>query len=210
MAEILEGIRWLGHASFQIVAGDKFIYFDPWKIKGEEPKADLIFITHSHYDHCSPEDVQKLVKDTTVVVGPQDTLSQIACQNKQLLLPGETRPIGGFKVTGVPAYNIKRNFHSQKEQWLGYIIEVEGRKIYHTGDTDFIPEMEGIQVDIMLVSIGGTYTMDYQEAAEAVRRINPKIAVPMHYGTVVGSLSEAQKFAELASPVPVKILSSTC
>lgn len=203
---MLENIEWLGHASVKI-SGEKIIYIDPWNIKKED-KADIILITHSHYDHCSPEDIERLRKEGTVVVAPQDCISKTGRETK-VLQPGEKLTLGVVEIEAVPAYNLKKPFHPRTNQWVGYIVSMGGKRIYHAGDTDLIPEMEGIRADIALLPMGGTYTMDAQEAAQAANRIKPQIAaIPIHFGTIVGSERDAQRFKELCT-VEVKILSSS-
>ena len=204
----IEGVKveWLGHASFLITYEGKKIFIDPFKISGkisESNKADFIFITHSHYDHCSPEDITKLLKDDTIIVCPADCNSKLNRIQRTLdikiIEPNSSIKINDMLVETMPAYNINKSFHKREYNWLGYLIKVGGVSIYHSGDTDLIPEMKELKgkVDIALLPVGGTYTMNSEEASEAVRIISPKLAVPMHYGTIVGSLKDAQDFKEL-------------
>ncbi len=199
---MVENIRWLGHASFRISDG-KIVYLDPWKLADGE-KADLILITHSHYDHCSREDIGKIQKPETEIIAPADAARQLT-GNVKIVKPGDKITAAGIEIEVVCAYNLKKSFHPKAAGWVGYILTIEGKRIYYTGDTDLIPEMEGITADIVLVPIGGTYTMDAREAAEAVKLIKPEIAIPMHYGDIVGSSRDAEEFERLAS-CPVKIL----
>ncbi|MEA1965550.1 MAG: MBL fold metallo-hydrolase [Candidatus Aerophobetes bacterium] len=199
---MLENISWLGHASFKIT-NDKVLYIDPWKLKGED-KADIILITHSHYDHLSLEDVSKIQTEDTVIVVPPDEASKLK-GNVKTVKPGDSLTVKGIDIKVVPAYNIKKNYHPKENRWVGFIIDIKGTRIYHSGDTDFIPEMEKIKADIALLPIGGTYTMDATKAVEAVKAINPEVAIPMHYGEIVGSAKDARKFKEM-SPVKVEIL----
>jgi len=199
---MVEKISWFGHASVRIKSG-KTIYIDPWKIKGSE-KADLILITHSHYDHLSPEDVKRLQKKETVILATPDCLSQLS-GDVRAVKPGDRLTVLGVDVEVVPSYNLKKAFHPKGNSWVGYVVVVEGSRIYYPGDTDFIPEMKNIRADIVILPVGGTYTMDAREAAEAVNTMKAKVAVPIHYGDIVGSLKDAQKFKEFAK-VPVEIL----
>lgn len=198
-------IEWLGHASFLITYKEKKIFIDPFKIKDNiTDRADLILITHSHYDHCSPKDISKLLKEKTIIVCPADCNSKLNRIQRTLdiriIEPNRKMNIEDVLVETIPAYNINKSFHKREYHWLGYIIKVGKVSIYHSGDTDLIPEMKELKnknIDIALLPVGGIYTMNSEEASEAVKIINPKIAVPMHYGTIVGSLEDAQKFKEL-------------
>lgn len=197
-----ENINWLGHASFQI-KGSKVIYIDPWKLK-TDTAADIILLTHQHYDHCSAQDISKVQRDNTIIVAPQDCLNGLSGDIRPIK-PGQRLNIQGVTVEAVTAYNIGKAFHPKSNNWLGFIITLDGTKIYHAGDTDLIPEMEGIKVDFALLPIGGTYTMDVQQAATAANRIKPKTAIPMHYGDIVGDASNGLRFKQLCS-VEVQIL----
>lgn len=196
-------IKWLGHASFRL-EGEKIVYIDPWKISQGAQAADIVLITHTHYDHCSPEDVQRISKKETVIVVPADGANKFK-KSVISLGPGESKDIEGIKVEAVPAYNINKSYHPRSENWVGYIVTLDGQRIYYAGDSDAIPEMENLKVDIALLPVGGTYTMDAQEAAAIVNKMKPGLTIPMHFGTIVGSLAEAEKFSRL-SKVPVKIL----
>lgn len=189
-------LHWFGHDAFKIT-GKKTIYIDPYHITNPE-KADVICITHEHFDHCSPEDIQKLLKPDTTLVGPEDALQKVNCEKKAIVAPGDRLTIEGIEIEVVPAYNLNKNFHPQKNHWVGYIISVAGKKLYHAGDTDHIPEMKNFKVDIACLPVSGTYVMTPEEAAEAALELKPAVAIPMHWGGgVVGELSDAQKFAKL-------------
>lgn len=200
--KMLENITWLGHDSFRI-KDDKVIYIDPWQLEDGEP-ADLILVTHDHYDHFSLEDIQRIRTDDTVVV-------TIAASARKLTGPvrtvkaGDKLTVRGIDIEVVPAYNINKRFHPQGAGHVGFIVTVGGQRIYHAGDTDFIPEMKDIEADIALLPVSGTYVMTAEEAAKAAEAIQPKVAVPMHYGSIVGSVQDAQRFKELC-PVEVRIL----
>jgi L-ascorbate metabolism protein UlaG (beta-lactamase superfamily) len=203
MAELLEGITWLGHDSFRIKAPEGVIYIDPWKLRDAEP-ADLILITHQHSDHFSAEDVQKLLKPDTTIV----TVAQVAKRLKgdvRRVKPGDTLTVKGIKIEVVPAYNPEKHFHPQKSGLVGFVVTAGGRRIYHAGDTDVIPEMANIQADVALLPVGGKYTMSASEAAQAANLIKPKVAVPMHWGDIIGTRTDAEAFKK-ACKVPVEIL----
>ncbi len=180
-------IEWLGHASFRITFNDKVIYIDPWEIKNPKP-ADIIFVTHSHFDHFSPQDIEKISKKGTCIVGPEDIGNKIPADCEYISVkPGEENEVLGIKFQTVPAYNINKQFHPRSNNWVGYIIYLGDSKIYHPGDTDLIPEMEGLKPDIALLPIGGTYTMNAEEASQAARIMKAAKVIPMHYGKIVGS-----------------------
>ncbi len=193
---MIENLHWLGHASFLLTVGNKNIYFDPYSLKEGLPKADIILITHPHFDHLSPEDIEKIWRKGTVIVLPQGAGSGLPYQNFVSLRPGEEITLGEFKVKGIPAYNVDKAFHPKEKNWLGYLVETPEGSLYHAGDTDFIPEMRGLKADVALLPVGGTYTMDWAQAAEAARAMEVKAAVPMHWGKIVGSRRDAELFAE--------------
>ncbi len=192
---MIERIRWLGHASFRI-DGPPVIYIDPWKLTGDLPPADLILVTHDHHDHCSPDDVARIRQPGTAVVASQAAAKKLG-KGVQVVKPGDSLTIAGVTVEAVPAYNTTKTYHPKAAGYVGYIVEVGGARIYHAGDTDPIPEMAGLSVDILLVPVSGTYVADADQAAEIVRAVKPKIAVPMHIGDVVGSLADAERFKKL-------------
>jgi len=194
----IEGIdiEWLGHASFRI---NKNIYIDPFQLKTSEP-AKIILITHSHYDHCSPQDIQKIVTPETTIIATPDCTSSLTKFEKatlKLAEPGSSFEVDNIKIDTVPAYNIGKQFHPKANEWLGYILTINKKRIYHAGDTDLIPEMENINPDIALLPIGGKYTMDAKEAAQAAKKLNTKVAIPMHYGTIIGTKEDAETFKSL-------------
>ncbi len=203
MADLLEGITWLGHASFRIRSPQGVIYIDPWQLKDGEP-ADLILITHSHHDHFSPDDVAKIRKADTMIVSVADVTQQLKGEVKTVEV-GDKLGVKGVEIEVVPAYNPAKRFHPQAAGGVGYVIAVGGRRIYHAGDTDAIPEMADIQADVALLPAGGTYTMTASEAAQVANTIHPGVAVPMHWGTVVGSRADAEAFRDKCE-VPVRIL----
>jgi len=196
-------IKWLGHASFRIDGEKAVVYIDPWKLKKSVP-ADLVLITHSHYDHLSEDDVRKIRKPTTIIVGPADCRGRFGDAFKEISAGGSLT-LGDVVVEAVPAYNTDKDFHPKRSNWIGYIVTVDGVRIYHAGDTDVIPEMSGIKTDVVLLPVGGTYTMTVPQAVQAASKINPKVAVPMHCGDIVGTLDDRPAFRKACS-VPVVIL----
>lgn len=210
LKKTLSQITWLGHDSFRINADGLILYIDPFKLPTHEPKADLILITHDHQDHCSPADVAKIQKTDTVIVTVPQAAAKLTGQ-KKLVKPGEELIVKGITIQTVPAYNTNKfrspgvPYHPKDSNYVGFIIKVEGKRIYHAGDSDFIPEMKGLEVDISLLPVSGLYVMTAEEAAEAATAIKPKLAIPMHVGGPVGSLSDAQRFKEKAG-IPVTIL----
>ena len=198
---MVEKIQWLGHSSVKI-EGEKTIFIDPWKLDTEE-KADIILISHSHRDHLSLEDVKNLSKDDTVVVTTQDSAEQLS-GNVKTLKPGDSVVIDGILVEAVPAYNLNKDFHPKENNWIGFVITVNGKRIYYCGDTDRIPEMNDLSANIVIVPVGGKYTMTAEEAAEAVNLIKPELAIPIHYGDIIGSENDALRFKEMCN-VPVTI-----
>ena len=194
--QMVENIHWLGHDGFY-AQGSKTVYFDPWEISGGPP-ADVICITHEHFDHCSPDDVAKVAKDDTIIVTEEQSAAKLS-GNVVVLKPGESTTANGVKVTAVASYNTDKDFHPQSNNWLGFVVELDGVTIYHAGDTDVIPEMSGLNVDIALIPVSGTYVMDADQGIEAARVIKPKIAIPMHYNKIVGTEDDAKKFADALS-----------
>jgi len=200
---MVENIHWLGHDSFRL-EGELTIYIDPWKLPPNPPKADIILITHEHYDHCSPEDVAKIQKADTVIVTIPTAAKKLKGEVKTVK-PWDKITVKGIEVETVPAYNLDKPFHPKEAGHVGFIVNFGGKRIYHAGDTDFIPEMKNLKVDIALLPVSGTYVMTADEAAKAADAIKPQVAIPMHYGEIVGSVKDAQRFKELTS-VQVVIL----
>ncbi|MDY6905686.1 MAG: MBL fold metallo-hydrolase [Thermodesulfobacteriota bacterium] len=200
----LEKIRWLGHDAFRIDA-EKTIYIDPYEIAGG-PEGDLILVTHAHHDHCSPDDVAKIQGDASVIVTEGDAAGKLS-GNIRVVKPGDTITEQGVTIEAVPSYNTDKAFHPRENGWLGFVIEVDGVRVYHAGDTDVIPEMKDIRADIALLPVSGTYVMTADQAVEATLMVNPEIAVPMHYGAVAGSAADAEAFKKgLEGKVDVRIL----
>ena len=207
MESLLDKARWLGHDGFLFHAGAKVVVFDPFKVQAGQP-ADLVLVTHDHFDHCSPEDVAKFVGKGTVVLAPADCKAKLAkvATDVRAIAPGETATVNGITVKAVPAYNTNKAFHPKAKGNVGYVADLDGVTVYHAGDTDLIPEMEGLAPDIALLPVSGTYVMTWQEAVEAARKIRPKAAVPMHFGGIVGTAEDAQNFEKaLSGEMRVKV-----
>lgn len=202
--DILSKVSWLGHDGI-LYQDKKTIYFDPFQIAGGPP-ADLILISHDHFDHCSPEDVKKIQTQDTIIVTEADSAKKLSGK-VEVIKPGETKTIQGITIEAVPSYNTNKDFHPKTKGWLGFIVTLDGMRLYHPGDTDFIPEMKKIQADIAFFPVSGTYVMTAKEAAEAAKVLKPRIAVPIHYGAIVGTADDALEFKKLLEGiVEVRIL----
>ncbi len=194
-ADLTAHLHWFGQSAFRI-DGPPVVYVDPFRLPDGLPKADIILVTHDHSDHCSPRDVARIRTPKTVVIGPAEVAAKLPAP-VEVIAPGESRTVQGVVVKAVPAYNIGKAYHPKGDRKVGYLVTVGGETYYHAGDTDFIPEMSGLAPDVALLPVGGTYTMTADEAARAALAIRPKVAVPMHYGSVVGSEADAARFAKL-------------
>ena len=194
---MVKGIHWLGHASFRIEDG-VVLYIDPWKLTKPKP-ADIVLVTHGHHDHLSKADIAKIAGPKTVLVAPASCAGELS-GDVRTVAPGDTLRLGEVTIEAVPSYNINKPNHPKAANNVGYVVEVGGQRIYHAGDTDLIPEMATICCDVALLPMGGTYTMDAAEAAEAVKRIKPRVVVPMHWGDIVGSQADVKRFQKLLPP----------
>jgi L-ascorbate metabolism protein UlaG (beta-lactamase superfamily) len=199
---LLERLHWLGHASFRL-DGPPTIYFDPWRLKGESPQADVVLVSHEHFDHCSPEDVGQISGPGTVIVANSGAAKNLH-GDVRVLQPGEHVTVGEVRIEAIPAYNVDKfrspgvPFHPKEAGHVGYVVTVGQERIYFAGDTDHIPEMAGLDCDVALLPIGGTYTMDAEEAAQAATDIGPEVVVPMHWGSeVVGTRDDVERFRSL-------------
>jgi L-ascorbate metabolism protein UlaG (beta-lactamase superfamily) len=202
--KITAKMHWLGHDAIRIDAGPT-IYFDPFQIEAG-PVADVIFISHDHYDHCSPEDIAKIRGPETVIVTCKSCVKKLT-GTVQVVAPGDSLTVKGIQVQVIPAYNTNKKFHPKKNGWLGFITLIDGVRVYHAGDTDLIPEMQDIRADIALLPVSGTYVMTPEEAAQAALALKPGLAIPMHYGSLVGEPADAEHFSRLLEgKIPVKIL----
>ncbi len=209
---VLDKIHWLGHDGIRIDT-DPVIYVDPYQI---EPgvEAGILLITHDHYDHCAIDDVKKVLGEDTVIVTEKDSAAKLAealgaaVEEKiTIVAPGDTINVKGISIAAVPSYNMDKEFHPKSNGWLGFVMEIDGVKVYHAGDTDLIPEMADIKCDIALLPVSGTYVMTADEAVAAAQRIRPTLAIPMHYGALVGDDGDAESFQNgLDGKIDVKIL----
>ena len=191
-----EFINWLGHASFRIDFS-RIIYIDPWKLKTPTP-ADIILISHPHYDHFSKDDIDKIYTPNTIIITVKDVAEKLEGYNIKIIKPNQTITIDNLSFTATRAYNKNKDYHPKKNDWVGFIISSESFRIYYAGDTDIINEMENIHdVDVALLPIGGEYTMNPTEASEVVSLIEPKAVLPYHYGDIVGSKDDLNEFKRL-------------
>ena len=185
------------HSSIK-VESDKITYFDPFLIEEESHDADIIFITHDHFDHFSIDDIKKIEKEDTVFVIPDNMYNLLGGENVVVLNPNEKTEIEEYEVVTLPSYNVGKQFHPKEKGNLAYIVTIEGQRVFVAGDTDSNPDNENIKVDIALVPVGGKYTMDYKEAANLINKIKPKKAIPTHYGTNdIGDKKDGERFKEL-------------
>jgi L-ascorbate metabolism protein UlaG (beta-lactamase superfamily) len=204
---MLDGFTWYKQSAYKWKGDGLTVFIDPWEVSTEDP-ADVIFITHAHDDHFQPDEIEKLRKYGTKLVAPPDIAAGLS-GDVTAVRPGDSLDVGGVKVQAVPAYNIaeeRLEMHPKANGWVGYILTLGGHTYYHAGDTDHAPELSDVRADVALLPIGGTYTMEVTEAAGLAKAISPQIAVPMHYGFVVGSPSDGERFAKEADPVRVEIL----
>ena len=209
------GITWTGHAGFKILHGNKKMYIDPYKLSNKYENifdADIVLITHNHFDHLSIEDLKNIINERTVIVSARECLSQLKSLKVKDLIgidPRNNEKLDDLVVEAVPAYNVNKDFHPKDDKKIGFIIKFGNDRIYHTGDSDIIPEMKDTKPTIVLIPVSGTYVMTAEEASKAVNElINPKIAIPMHYGTIVGNKEDAIRFSELVTVCETKILES--
>ncbi|MHB8332418.1 MAG: MBL fold metallo-hydrolase [Candidatus Dormibacteria bacterium] len=204
---MLKGFTWFKQSAYLWKGNGLSVYIDPWEVTTPEP-ADLIVITHAHFDHLSPDDIERVRTPKTVVVAPRDVAQELSGE-VIAVGPGEVLEAAGVHLETVPAYNVveeRLEAHPKANGWVGYLLTLGGHTYYHAGDTDHLPELEQIQTEVAFLPIGGTYTMDTKEAAGLARVISPRLAVPMHYGFVVGSEHDAEAFTRLAAPVEVRTL----
>lgn len=208
---MISNIEWLGHSTIKIL-GDKVIYIDPYNIKEEFNDADIIFITHNHYDHFSIEDIKKCINKNSKIVVTEDLCEdalQLGFEKKNIIsvLPNNTYEIENLSFSTLPAYNIDKKYHPKENNWVGYIIKVNNIKYYIAGDTDITDEARKVKCNIAFLPVGGTFTTDYKEAAMLANIIEPEIAVPIHYGTLVGTKEDAINFkANLKDSIKCEIL----
>jgi len=208
---MLNGVEVLGHASIRIEKDNKVIYIDPYSVE-EKHDADVIFCTHPHYDHFSEKDILGLKKDSTKLVVVRESFEdavELGFDEKDVVVAevGKNDDVTGVSFSVVASYNIMKPFHPKGKQWVGYILTLGDYKYYIAGDTDKIPEMSEIKCDVAFLPVGGTYTMNADKAAEVANLIRPKIAIPIHFGSIVGSRNDAAEFVErLDSGIEGRIL----
>lgn len=198
---MLSGIEVLCHSSIKI---DKHlvIYIDPYKIKKENHDADIIFCTHTHYDHFSEEDILKVKKGNTIFVGTEDSYVKAIklgfAEDRIIIVePNQKKEILGIRFETVPAYNIEKQYHPKENLWVGYILEINDIHYYIAGDTDITPEAKSVSCDVAFLPIGGKFTMNAKEAASLINTIEPQIAIPTHYGDIVGTIADVELFEKL-------------
>ena len=201
---MLENIEVLYHSSIRI-SKNKVIYIDPFKIDKDYNDADIVFITHDHFDHYSEEDIDKVINENTTIIIPEELLTKLLKKgiNKNAIItvePNEKYVVQGLKFETIPAYNTNKTFHPKKNGWVGYIIIINGIRYYIAGDTDITEENRKVKCDVAFVPVGGTYTMSFEEAAQLINEIKPQVAVPIHYGSVVGTKQDAIDFIKLLNP----------
>ena len=205
---MLEGITWYRQSALRFTDGERTIYIDPWGTDEAAPPADLILITHAHDDHLQPEEIARLSAAGAKIVAPHDVAAELS-GDVTPVAPDGSHEIADVRFTTVPAYNTAEDrleMHPQANRWVGYVLELPGGTYYHAGDTDHAPELDDVRADVAFLPIGGTYTMEPSEAAGLAKSISPQIAVPMHYGFVVGSPKDAETFRREAQPVKVEVL----
>lgn len=196
-------VHWLGHDSF-VLEGSRTIVLDPYKAKGSY-KADILLISHEHSDHLSPDDIRRFSGPSTVIVAARMCEGQLKqfSQQKKFVEPGNRLEIGGVRIDAVPAYNLNkfrepgRVFHPQADGKVGYVVTMDRVRFYHAGDSDATPEMKALDVDVAFLPVSGTYVMTAEEAADAAKAMKVKVAVPMHYNSIVGTLADAERFRDL-------------
>lgn len=206
---MLEKFTWYKQSAYCYRGDGITMYIDPWGTGPNDPPADVIFITHAHFDHYQPDEIKQLRKDKTQIVAPKDVARELG-GNVKPVRPGEAFEAGGIKAQAVPAYNVKEHrlqAHPKANDWVGYILQLGGTSYYFSGDTDHAPELNQVRADVALVCVGGDpYVMDWKEAAGLVKAIKPQVAVPNHYGYAVGTPGDADRFQKESSPVKVEIL----
>jgi L-ascorbate metabolism protein UlaG (beta-lactamase superfamily) len=208
----ISNIEVFTQSSIRIRCGTGTVYADPFRMKISPHDADIVLITHDHYDHFSPEDLAKVINPATILVVPEKVADKAAAFSAQVkaietVLPGQQYQIAGLSLETVPSYNRIKPFHPKKNGWVGYLLDLDGQRVFIAGDTDKTTENSTVQCDIALVPVGGKFTMDAKEAAELINTIRPAVAIPTHYGTIVGKKSDGERFASLVDPaIETKII----
>lgn len=205
---MLERITWFRQSALRWRDDELTVYIDPWGTGDDTAPADLILITHAHDDYFQPEEIERLRGDNTKIVAPQDVANMLT-GDVTPVRPDETHEVAGVSFTTVPAYNTREEaleFHPRSNGWVGYVLDLGGSTYYHAGDTDHAPELDAIRTDVAFLPVGGHFTMDVPQAAGLAKTMGPALAVPMHYGFVVGSSTDGARFHDEAKPVPVELL----
>ena len=208
---MINNISLIAQSALRIVSNNgRVIYFDPFKLEQKNYDADYIFITHSHFDHFSPEDILKIKKDDTKIIIPEDIESKVeelgfGQEKITIVKPNNKYLVDDIEFKTIPAYNTNKDFHKKEYNWVGYIVNIDNTLIYVAGDTDCIEEAKNVKCDIACVPIGGTYTMTYYEAAELIKTIKPKVAIATHYKTIVGTLEDAYEFEKMLKNEDVEV-----
>ena len=208
----ISNIEVFTQSSIRIRCSARTIYADPFRMNESPRDADIVLITHDHYDHFSPEDLAKVICPDTVLIVPEKMAAQAGVFTGQVkaietVVPGQAYKVAGLSFATVASYNKLKPFHPKKNGWVGYILELDGQKVYIAGDTDKTKENSAVQCDIALVPVGGKFTMDAKEAADLINTIRPAVAIPTHYGTIVGKKSDGERFASLVDPaIETKII----
>ena len=187
------------------IAGENILYFDPFKVAEEKRDADFVFITHDHYDHYSEDDIDKVINKNTIIVIPEEMIAKLLRKgidknSIHVVKPNEEYMVQGIKFETIPSYNVNKKFHPKENNWVGYIITIDEVRYYIAGDTDITEENRKVKCDVAFVPVGGTYTMSSEEAAQLINEIKPQVAVPIHYGSVVGTKQDAIDFIKLLNP----------
>lgn len=206
---MLGQITWFRQAAIRWTDGERTVYVDPWGTRAEDAPADVILITHAHDDHLHPEEIERLSSNGAKIAAPMDVAAELS-GDVTPVVPGESHELGGVRFSTVPAYNTRAealDFHPKAKRWVGYVIELAGTRYYHAGDTDHAPELDDVRADVAFLPIGGHFTMDPEEAGGLAQAIAPELAVPIHYGFIVGSASDGDRFRAAADPVKVELLS---
>jgi L-ascorbate metabolism protein UlaG (beta-lactamase superfamily) len=206
---MLEQITWFRQAAIRWSDGERTVYIDPWGTRAEDAPADVILITHAHRDHFHPEEIERLSSSGAKIAAPPDVAAELS-GDVTPIAPGESHELAGVRFTTVPAYNTREealDFHPEAKRWVGYVIELDGTSYYHAGDTDHAPELDDVRANVAFLPIGGHFTMDPEEAGGLAKAIAPELAVPIHYGFVVGSASDGDRFRAAADPVKAELLS---
>ena len=207
---MLDAFTWYKQAALKWKGNGITVHIDPWGIPDDEEKADLVLITHAHFDHYNPDDFAKVIKDGSIIVAPEDVARDcLQSGDVRAIKPGQTLEAAGLQIHAVPAYNVAKErleMHPRENNWVGFVIDLGGTTYYFAGDTDHIPEMKDIGTDVAFVPVGGTYTMDVPEAAGSIKDINPELAVPYHFGFVVGTQSDGEDFVRAIAPVEGRVM----